>query len=37
VLQETPLGREALDWARRNGVTVIYRPGGGSYFDAGQA
>jgi hypothetical protein len=33
VLNETPLGRDALDWARRNGVTIRYQRGGGSYYD----
>ncbi|RAY14438.1 hypothetical protein DPM19_15895 [Actinomadura craniellae] len=32
VLNETPLGREALEWVRQNGVAVVYRPGGGSFY-----
>ncbi|WP_433327540.1 hypothetical protein [Spirillospora sp. CA-294931] len=34
VLNETQLGRDALKWVRDNGVNVVYRPGGGSYFSA---
>jgi hypothetical protein len=33
VLNETPLGRDALQFARDNNVTVVYRPGGGSYYN----
>jgi hypothetical protein len=32
-LNETELGRDALNWAEENDVNVVYRPGGGSYFD----
>jgi hypothetical protein len=33
VLNETQLGREALRWVRHHGVRVVYRVGGGSYYD----
>ncbi|RAY14436.1 hypothetical protein DPM19_15885 [Actinomadura craniellae] len=33
ILRETPYGREALEWVQRNGVTVVYRRGGGSYYN----
>lgn len=33
VLNETPLGREALEWARNNGVPFRFRRGGGSFYD----
>lgn len=35
VLNETQLGRDALQWVKDNGVRVVYRPGGGSYYDPG--
>lgn len=33
VLNETQLGRDALQWVRDHGVRVVYRKGGGSYYD----
>ncbi|TDB87482.1 hypothetical protein E1266_32660 [Actinomadura sp. 7K534] len=33
VLSETRLGRTALQWVEDNGVQVIYRAGGASYYD----
>lgn len=33
VLNETQLGRDALTWVKDHGVRVIYRSGGGSYYD----
>lgn len=32
ILNETPLGRDALNWIKQHGVQVVYRPGGGSYY-----
>jgi hypothetical protein len=32
VLNETQLGRDALQWVEDNGVRVVYRSGGGSYW-----
>lgn len=32
ILNETPLGRDALSWIKQHGVQVVYRPGGGSYY-----
>ncbi|MEU8801506.1 hypothetical protein [Spirillospora sp. NPDC048819] len=32
-LNETQLGRDALEWVEDNGVRVVYRAGGGSYYD----
>jgi hypothetical protein len=34
VLNETPIGREALQWARDHGVTIVYRPGAGKDLGA---
>lgn len=36
VLGETEIGREALEWAKKNGVTFRYETGGGSYYEDGQ-
>ncbi|MEU5880331.1 hypothetical protein [Spirillospora sp. NPDC047279] len=36
VLGETQLGRDALRWVRENGVRVVYRAGGGSYYSSGE-
>jgi hypothetical protein len=33
VLNETQLGRDALQWVKDHGVRVVYRAGGGSYYD----
>jgi hypothetical protein len=33
VLNETQLGRDALKWVHDHGVRVVYRKGGGSYYD----
>ncbi|WP_143118377.1 MULTISPECIES: ImmA/IrrE family metallo-endopeptidase [Actinomadura] len=33
VLNETQLGRDALKWVKDHGVRVVYRAGGGSYYD----
>ncbi|XRQ11807.1 hypothetical protein ACN3XK_13230 [Actinomadura welshii] len=32
VLNETQLGQDALEWVEENGVRVVYRAGGGSYY-----
>ncbi|MEO3822528.1 hypothetical protein [Actinomadura sp. B10D3] len=32
VLNETQMGRDALRWVKDNGVRVVYRKGGGSYW-----
>ncbi len=32
VLNETQMGRDALKWVKDNGVRVVYRSGGGSYW-----
>lgn len=33
ILQQTPIGRAALKWARQHGVGLMYRTGDGSYYD----